>query len=1012
MSRLAPIRSLSLAICFSLLSVFCIDLPAYAEGEPAADFLSRLRAAKYFDIAIAYLDRLEQYPGVDRDLLSAVSLEKAQTLIDAAVASRSSKDREEFFASAEGSLSEFLANKNHPRAAEARMRLGNLQTFRGAQYLMGEPDADKKKQARESYIAASKTFEAIVADLRQKLTDMRTQKVDPKKEPEKASRRDEYRYQFLEAQVSAGETKILAAKTFDAPEKEAKPILDEAVKRFTEMNDKYSDYVQGAKSILFLGQAHELLGDKEKAIRFYKDMVDQIEADPLRDSKYAAAAGLIRMYMKESKPKYKEGIEAAKSLEKGIRPNERSLPNVQDFRLNLAKAYLAKSVDKENNKATDMKRAKSSGRGLLLEASKVPGPHLAEVKEILSGLGIDQETAELPTADPPKSLEDAMESAREVLQASQNLESGLAALEGQKDKPQIKKQIDDMQGQLRDTKSIGIQKLRLGLAMANSGTDVQLLNQARQFLAFMLYSQKQYRDAAVVGTFLCRNAPGQEAGLKGGLMALSSLQMLIAEVPKDENDRLIAELEKIGDFLGDTWPDNPEAAKAQGVRVRLLLQKDDYDGAKALIGEMKAGAEQAAFRRLLGQLLWNRSLELRNEDKDAQADDVIKQAEQILKAGLDGLPGNLVPGEALQAAVVLAKIQLKRDQPDKALASLDHPKYGPINLVDKQGPPTPSFKGDLYSTELKSLIGKMISIDNPNSLQARASKTMTKLRDAYPGADGQEKLTQTYMRLAKGVREQLDDATPAKKKKLIDVFNVLLNRLSDVAKDQATLRWISRTQIDLGEAAMGPNDVKATGQAKDLLTSAKKTLEPIRGTDPALNFLYGRVNLLVGNFKVALDEFEKILKANPMMLDAQIEAAQSYESWAAEVPQKISARVYEAALFGGRPDAKKKNVIWGWGKISQLTSSKPQYREKFLNARYHVALCRYLMGTKMGAAGKKHIEKAVTDITKLQAHFPDMGGKVWFAKFDVLLKQVQKAAGQPPTGLKPAPAPAAAKKAA
>ena len=49
-------------------------------GEPAADFLKRLRAAGYYDTAIDYLGRLDQYPGVESTILDAIPLEKAANL--------------------------------------------------------------------------------------------------------------------------------------------------------------------------------------------------------------------------------------------------------------------------------------------------------------------------------------------------------------------------------------------------------------------------------------------------------------------------------------------------------------------------------------------------------------------------------------------------------------------------------------------------------------------------------------------------------------------------------------------------------------------------------------------------------------------------------------------------------------------------------------------------------------------------------------------------------------------
>ena len=192
---------------------------AFGEGEPAEDFLKRLRSVGYFDSAVTYLDRLDQYPGVSPDLLKAIPLEKAQTFIDSAVVARSATERDANFLAAEEQLTEFLKQTSHPRVSEARLQLGKLQLVRGAQLMAGKVDDQQRQAARESYMAAAKTFDGIVDGLRDKLKEMQGQKIDATKEPEKAALRDNYRAEFLQGQLNSGEARRLAARTYDDPAK-------------------------------------------------------------------------------------------------------------------------------------------------------------------------------------------------------------------------------------------------------------------------------------------------------------------------------------------------------------------------------------------------------------------------------------------------------------------------------------------------------------------------------------------------------------------------------------------------------------------------------------------------------------------------------------------------------------------------------------------------------------------------------------------------------------------------
>lgn len=973
-----------------------------AAGEPAEAFVKQLRNAGYFDTAITYLDRAESIAGIDPSFVAAIPLEKAQTHIESALHSRSADTRDQAFSDAESALKEFLERGSHPRFSEARLQLGKLQMIRAAQLLAGEPVETEKRQARESYLAAKTTFDGIVEDLRGKLEEMKGQKIDPKADPEAAALRDQYRFEYLQSQLNAADAIKLAAKTFADPATEGKDLIEDAIKRFEDLNKKYSGYIPGAVALSHLGDLNEMLGKQDVALDHYLRMLEEPDHDQLREAKYSSAAGLIRINLAASPPKYKESLERTEGWVRTIRPDEEMLPVVQDFRIELAKAFLAKAAD-DSLKKGEIGRAKSDARDLLRAASKVPGPHVEQAKSMLADLGIEQETEVLPTADPPESFDDALEKATNILNLTSDLEEALKLVQDQGDTPDTKKQVEDIQKQIDDSYSIGVQILRAGLAMVTRETSVESVNQARQILAYFLYQSKRHRETIVVGNFLARNAPGTELGLKGGLMALTSMQMLLAEVPDDENDGLIRQLESLGDFLATTWPDDPNAAAAQGLQIRLLLKKDDFDGAQQLIDDMGAGSERASFKRLLGQLFWNQSIVARSTEKDEEKSNaLVERAKKNLQSGLDEIEGNLIEVEGMQAATVLAKIHLLQDDSAAALKVLDDPKYGPLQWATKLDPPSDTFIGELYSTELKALVGQMLESDTPDTYLDRMTATMEKLREAYKGEESQTRLTQTYMRLAADLKEQLDGASPARKTKLIEAFSVMLDRISDSTDDDATLRWVGQTLTSMGETSMAPGQLKAVGQAADLINQAIETFKSLADQeDTTTAYLLGRSQRLVGLYKDSIDTFDKLLQQKPLMLEAQMEAAQAYESWAGTLPPNIAYKAYRAALEGSRPGADKKNTIWGWGEISSKTSKminrNENFKEKFFESRYHVALCLYLMGK--AAKRDSDIKKAIKVIREAATLFPDLGGAEQRANYNTLMKESQRAVGENPVGI-------------
>lgn len=994
-------RSSIVAIAL-LVGWLSFDRPTALAGEPAEDFLKRLRAAGYHDIAIRYIDRLEEFPGVDANLLDAVALEKAQIHIDAAVSARNPAARDESFVAAEKELAEFLKLTSHPRISEARLQLGKLQMVRAAQLLSGKVDEEKRKLARESYLAAAKTFDAIVDNLREQLTQMQGQRIDAAKEPEKAAQRDTYRFEFLQGQLNAGESRRLAARTYEKPAQEGKALLEESLQRFDDLTEKYSNYVQGAVAMLYRGQVLQDLGDSEKALDSYLRMLEQPDADPLRDSKFQATSGLIQLHLAESPPKFQQAIERGQAMLDSVRPDEKRSQSVQQLRLDLAKAYLAKAADKENQKPADLKRAASEGRRLLLDASKVAGVHVEESQALLATLGVSQdEEVPLPTADDPKNFDEAFVSAKQLFEAAESLQQSLGVLEKQTDAAE---QIEEVKKQLAETRAVAIIVLGRGLSMVTPETGVSSVNQARQILAYLLYQQQRYREAAVVGSFLAKQSPGNEGGLRGGLIGLTSLQLLFADTPEESNEGLVRQIQELGAYLASTWPDDPQATAAQGIMIRLALSKDQWDEAKALVSRMPAGSERASFQRLIGQLLWNKSVQLYQSGSESEAKQRLAEAEANLTAGLEGLSGKLVDPEALQAALVLAKVYLRQDQEQRAIETLDHPTYGPLLLVDKQGAPNETFKSDLYATELQAVVGRMTSPDgDPQALLERATATMEKLRNSVTGDDKQTRLVGVYLGLARDIQGQLDQAPPARKAKLTDAFRVFLSRVGQASSDPGTLQWVGQTLLEMGESSMNPGEGLATGQAADLIGSAADTFESLRKTSAELpltvDYQLARSYRLLGRYKEAIDTLEKILRQKPMMLDAQIEAATAYEKWAGETKPELAGRAYQLALDGARPNEKQENVIWGWGKISQLTSRDRKFRDIFFDARYHVAVCRFLMGSALKSDAV--MEQAVSDITKVAALYPDMGGAEQRQKFDSLLKEIQKRLGRKAEGLPP-----------
>lgn len=994
-------RCLPFVLLVSLLCTTQRTCPAHA-SEPAEDFLTRLRAAGYFDTAITYLDRIDQYPGVDDSFKQAIGLEKAITYLDAARLSRSATARETHLDDAATSLEKFIAASPHPRQSEARLKLGSLQMYRAAQAL-GDPGDDveptdaERGESRKLYQAASKTFDEIVSSLKAKLLEMQGAKLDPKNDADKITLRDQYRAEYLQGLTLTGQAKYEAAMTFKDPGKQAKKQLEDALATFVDLSEKYDDLPPGAMALNSRGLVQELLGQKEAALDSFIRMMEVPDVEELRDSKFQSASGIVRLSLADKPPKYQIAIDRAKTLADRPRPNERRMPSLLQLQVDLAKAYLAKAKDKKNQKPPEIKRSESESKQLLLAAVKTPGPHVAEAKSVLASLGIestvgDAEASPLPTAEDPTGIDDAYAKAIELYQAAEELSKSASAASGD--------EATQLQSRLSEIRSTARQILSRGLAMINLKTDAELVNSARQLLAFILFQDARYREAAVVGSFLAHATPGSEMGMKGGLIARNALQNLL--IDDMSNQHLIGEVQELADFTITTWPDHPETPVFQRLIVELQMQDDNWAQAKKLITDMKPSPTRSLLQRKLGMFLYQASKNARNDGKEVVATKYQTDAKSELLAGLESIEGNLADEDATKAALMLTKIHLRDDEIAQASKIMNSEKYGPKKVAERLKITDEAFSSDLYSTELTLLVQKMTQPDSDtDKLIDQASKVMDKLKESITGDDAATQLSAIYLRMARDIREQLNSATPTQKTKLTGAFRVFLERIAKSSDDEATLQWIGQTTVELAEGAMEPGATKATGQAAELLETAVAAFDKLKAkpkeVSPSVAFQLGKANRLRGNYKEALDTFEPLLKEKPNMLNVQMEASLAYEQWAGVLPPKFAGAAYKAALNGARPDDAKKNVMWGWGKISQLTSGNPNFREMFLDARYHVALCRYLWGKSTNE--KSLIEKSAGDIKQVATFYPKLGGAGQRNKFDQLLKLIQKDLGENPVGL-------------
>ena len=204
--------------------------------------------------------------------------------------------------------------------------------------------------------------------------------------------------------------------------------------------------------------------------------------------------------------------------------------------------------------------------------------------------------------------------------------------------------------------------------------------------------------------------------------------------------------------------------------------------------------------------------------------------------------------------------------------------------------------------------------------------------------------------------------------------------------------------LDVGGPAVLPEAEKQYRQAvaafQEILHRAATEAEfsPAAEVTIALRIDLARCLRRLSDNPQALSQLLAVLKDHPLMVDAQVEAAYTYQSWGDEKPEYL-----EMAIQGG----KRYQEVWGWGELARRVQSEARFRDVFHEARYNLALCR-LRQAQIATDRPQRArlaEAAENDILVTRRLFPDMGGAVWYDRYNELLKRIQRLADRPAVGL-------------
>jgi tetratricopeptide (TPR) repeat protein len=1022
----APLSFLHIsAICAVLLCA----LPASA-GEQAEQFLRGLQSRGLNELAIDYLDRMKTSQLVDDEFRRQIPYHRGVALIEQSRQTIDTAARSRLLDEARAALESYAAeNPQNVQGAEAQLQLASVQLSQGQQLvaqagqLPAEASYDAQRQAigqdaRVELASARETFteaESIYNSELEKLPP--TSIADAKDDDSSGNRRQEYRARVAQLRFLAAQTQFEIAQTYSPQSDDFRKQHEAAAQELAAIYDEFArTFIVGLYARLYEGRSYQAIGQSQQALGCYEDVLAQPNVlPPFR--KLIASAVHRKAELLISQDKYDAAIETADTCLRDAKSAEETLPEWLAVRYRLAEAIQKKAASQPKG-SLDQRKLLGEAREAYRLVAAAPGEFQGAARTAAASLvpaGAGERKA-------PQNFQSAYDAGKDAL-ASYNA-AKLAVPSAERNNPAA---LTELQEQMNQGKLDARYYFRAATTLVEDDTDIKLLNEVRYFLCWLYWESEDYYQAAVLGEFLARRYPDHPAAGSAAKISMAAYERLYSQAAaggKSNNDTEFEarRMAQMAEFIARRWPGTEDANAARSVLVSYAIRTNRIDEAEKLLGSTPAES-RPQLELQLGNAMWARYLELANSPAetrppDATLAEIKNSATKYLTSGFDAVRKDRNATDATAATgLYLVQAYLSDEDYAKAIELLEDPRVGSLAIASRQSTAiSPQFAVEAYKAALRAYV-----LATPPQVQ-KALDAMQSLEQAAKksGAD-EAQLTQIYIGLGVALEKQLkqlrSSGRDADATRISAAFAEFLEKIAErqSGANWPTRVWLAQTYYSMSGADSDSSDVprltesdrrylqKAREAYQQLIAEAAKDpkFAPTETSVLAAKMHLGETYKALGQYQEALDTFSDILKDKESSLSVQRAAAQAYQ----QRGQKENAQWFERAIHGGyKLRSTGQNRIWGWLKISQVAAraarADEKYRDAFFEARINIARCRYQAAIKQdGAARKRDLAKAKQGIHSLAQLYPNLGGEKWRSQFDIILKEIQSAAGEQPSGL-------------
>ena len=1023
------------ALALALLAWLTIATIAGAK-EPYQEFLNALRERQMYDIALYYLESMRTSPLVSDEDKEVMPYEEAVTLVGAARVERETVSRNKLLDRARDKFQQFIDTKaDHPMALVARRELGQVLVERGKGLLSSAARPanaanreNMQAEARALFTQATPIFEDAEVKFKERLGEF-PRVMDPEDPQKKEKSKVENEY-FTAQNYAAG---ILqeAARSYPTDAPQRAELLKKAGEKYGKIYETYRDKVMGLHAQVKQGECLLDLGDSKQALGIFRQILAQPDQDALRRIKAIALRLQLKILTSETEKKYVEAIKEGQAWIDQAQPAETRREDGLGIRYYTALAMKSRSETLPPEEERDKPELIAGARRNASFVARAPSPYSEDAKKLRDSLGgkLAQGSKE------PTDFVEAKARGQEAMDAFEALLANQAAIESSGKTEEIAKWKENA----HDAQLQAIRYLKLAITLRDESSSLDDLNITRNMLCRVYFMMGRYFEAAVIGEFLETNYPQSPGAKTAAQFALYSYVKGIEETGPGKGEFERAKMTKIAGDITKRWPGEPLADEAWSVLMQFAFL--DHDVAKGLEYLAKIGPDslkRGDAELLAGKALraeYQRALGAESSQRPPQADldrwlatafDLLKQGIERARVAVDA--GKEIDSGLLQAAFQLADMYLTQGQVDQAVALLDDKRIGPMALAIARGPLFRSLpvRIEAYTLGLRAYVAAS-RLDQAEQVMNDLEAMVAENKDEKSAAT----LTRVYVALGRQLEAQIKQLQEQKKtddlQRVSKSFDSFLDRISARPDNSVgSLKWVAATYSSLASGFVSPGQPispkaqeyceKAIVNYRKILDmpSEKSGLSPEQGLGLKLQMAicYRRVE----KFNDAIQTLESVLTERPLALEAQKEAALTYQDRGAK-----KADYYELAISGARKrktaDNREENLIWGWATLAKRAkealrrpapagTNPQQYqrgmRELFHESRLNLAKCRlkYAIAQPSESQGPL-LASAANEIKMTRLMAPDLGGPDWLGQYDELYRQIQRAERKEPTGLPP-----------